>query len=176
MVIQSDIFRQIEKKEPAMQTEDLTEILRQHPFLSEMSDRHMGILVGCASNVHFAEGSTVIQEGQVANKFYLIREGRVALETDVIGRGRIRIQTVGPGDVLGWSWLIAPFRLHFTGSAVSDVRALALDGECLRKKCEEDHDLGYEILSRLSRVIERRLEGTRMQLLDLYTTETGVGV
>ncbi|HTO93705.1 MAG TPA: Crp/Fnr family transcriptional regulator [Bacteroidota bacterium] len=153
-----------------MHTENLTVILRKHPFLADVSDRHMEVLLGCASNVHFPEGSTVVQEGQVANKFYLVREGRVALETDVVGRGRIRIQTVGPGDVLGWSWLIAPFRLHFTGTAVSDVRALVLDGECLRKKCESDHDLGYELLSRLSQVIERRLEGTRMQLLDLYTT------
>jgi len=159
-----------------MQTENLTAILRKHPFLADVSDRHMEVLLGCASNVHFPEGSTLVQEGQIANKFFLIREGRVALETDVTGRGRIRIQTVGPGDVLGWSWLISPFRLHFTGTAVSDVRALALDGECLRKKCEDDHDLGYELLSRLSQVMERRLEGTRMQLLDLYTTASDVGV
>ncbi len=158
-----------------METENLTVILRKHPFLADVSDQHMEVLLGCASNVHFPEGSTLVQEGQIANKFYLIREGRVALETDVIGRGRMRIQTVGPGDVLGWSWVISPFRLHFTGIAVSDVRALALDGECLRKKCENDHDLGYEVLSRLSQVIERRLEGTRMQLLDLYTTTSDVG-
>jgi CRP-like cAMP-binding protein len=158
-----------------MQTEDLTVILRKHPFLADVSDQHMEVLLGCASNVHFPEGSTLVQEGQIANKFYLIREGRVALETDVIGRGRIRIQTVGPGDVLGWSWVISPFRLHFTGIAVSDVRALALDGECLRRKCENDHDLGYEVLSRLSQVIERRLEGTRMQLMDLYTTTSDAG-
>lgn len=158
-----------------MEKENLTVILRKHPFLADVSDQHMEVLLGCASNVHFPEGSTLVQEGQIANKFYLIREGRVALETDVIGRGRMRIQTVGPGDVLGWSWLISPFRLHFTGIAVSDVRALALDGECLRKKCENDHDLGYEVLSRLSQVIERRLEGTRMQLLDLYTTTSDVG-
>jgi CRP/FNR family transcriptional regulator, cyclic AMP receptor protein len=153
-----------------MQTENLTAILRKHPFLADLSDRHMDVLLGCASNVFFPEGSTLMREGEIANKFYLIREGRVALETDVVGRGRIRIQTAGSGDVLGWSWLISPFRLHFTGTAVSDVRALALDGECLRKKCEHDHDLGYELLSRLSQVIERRLEGTRVQLLDLYTT------
>jgi CRP/FNR family transcriptional regulator, cyclic AMP receptor protein len=158
-----------------MQTENLTVLLRKHPFLADVSDQHMEVLLGCASNVHFPEGSTLVQEGQIANKFYLIREGRVALETDVIGRGRIRIQTVGPGDVLGWSWLISPFRLHFTGIAVSDVRVLALDGECLRKKCEDDHDFGYEVLSRLSQVIERRLEGTRMQLMDLYTTTSDVG-
>ena len=156
-----------------MQTENLTDILRQHPFLAGLSDSHMQVLVGCASNVRFAEGSPLIHEGEVANKFYLVRTGRIALETDVNARGKIRIQTVGPGDVLGWSWLISPYRWHFNALAVADVRAVALDGECLRKKCEDDHDFGYEMLSRFSQVMERRLEATRMQLLDLYTTSPG---
>jgi CRP/FNR family cyclic AMP-dependent transcriptional regulator len=156
-----------------MQTENLTDILRQHPFLAGLSESHMQVLVGCASNVRFAEGAPVIHEGEIANKFYLVRTGRIALETDVNARGKIRIQTVGPGDVLGWSWLISPFRWHFNALAVAEVRAVALDGECLRKKCEQDRDFGYEMLSRFSRVMERRLEATRMQLLDLYTTSPG---
>jgi CRP-like cAMP-binding protein len=157
-------------KESLMQTEDLTEVIRQHPFLADLSKVHMEVLVGCASNVHFAEGSYAIREGEIANKFYLIRTGLVALESVVNARRRIRIQTVGPGEVLGWSWLVRPYRWHFNGLAVAEVRAIALDGECLRNKCENDHDFGYEMLSRFSRVIERRLEATRMQLLDLYTT------
>ena len=159
-----------------MQTENLTEILRQHPFLAGLSEPHMQVLIGCASNVRFAEGAPLIHEGEVANKFYLVRTGRIALETDVNARGKIRIQTVGPGDVLGWSWLISPYRWHFNALAVAEVRAVALDGECLRKKCEQDHDFGYEMLSRLSHVMERRLEATRMQLLDLYTTSPGAHV
>jgi hypothetical protein len=53
---------------------------------------------------------------------------------------------------------------------VADVRAIALDGGCLRQKCSEDHDFGYEILDRLTRVMESRLEATRLQLLDVYGT------
>jgi len=159
-----------------MQTENLSEILRQHPFIAGLSDAHLQVLAGCASNVRFPEGTSLLREGEVANKFFLIRTGRVGLETDVNARGKIRIQTVGPGDVLGWSWLISPFRWHFNGVAVTEVRAIALDGECLRKKCDQDHDFGYEMLSRLSHIMERRLEATRMQLLDLYTTTPGAHV
>ena len=159
-----------------MQTENLTEILRQHPFLAQLSDEYMALLLGCATNVRFDEGSYLIHEGQLANKFYLIRTGRVALEIDMEPRGRLRIQTVGHGEVLGWSWLISPFRWHFSGVAVADVRAVALDGECLRNKCENDHDFGYEMLKRLSQIMERRLEATRLQLLDLYGTAPGVSL
>jgi CRP-like cAMP-binding protein len=157
-----------------MQTENLTEILRQHAFVADLSEEHMQVLIGCASNVRFEEGAQLIQEGQTADKFYLIRTGRVALEVNINERGSLRIQSVGPGDMLGWSWLISPYRWHFTAVAVADVRAIALDGKCLRNKCETDHDFGYEMLKRLSQVMERRLEATRLQLLDVYGTSHGV--
>jgi CRP-like cAMP-binding protein len=151
-----------------MEKEDLSDLLQQHPFLAGLSHEHMETLVGCASNVRFSEGTTVMHEGQMANKFYLVRSGRVALQMQVTGKGDLRIQTVGPGEILGWSWLISPFRWHFSGVVVLDTRAIALDGECLRNKCETDPHFGYEMLKRLSQVMERRLEATRLQLLDVY--------
>lgn len=157
-----------------METEDLSEIMRQHPFLAGLPFEHMQTLVGCASNVRYEDGQTIIHEGQVANKFYLIRTGRVALQMDVPGKVPLRIQTVGPGEILGWSWLISPFRWHFSGIVVLDTRAIALDGECLRGKCERDPAFGYEMLKRLSQVMERRLDATRLQLIDLYDSTGGV--
>jgi len=155
-----------------MHKEDLTEILRQHPFLFGLSDEHMNTLIGCATNAHFAEGEYLAREGELANKFYLIRTGRVALEVGVSGKGSLRIQTTGPGEVLGWSWLIYPYRWHFSGVAVADTRAVSLDGECLRRKCESDPSFGYEMLKRLAAVMEHRLEATRLQLLDVYGMST----
>jgi hypothetical protein len=46
-----------------------------------------------------------------------------------------------------------------------------MDGECLRRKCEHDHDLGYELLKRFAEVITQRLQATRLQLLDVYSTK-----
>jgi CRP-like cAMP-binding protein len=151
-----------------MQIENLSDILRQHPFVADLPDHHMQILMGCASNIRFEEGSYLIREGQMAETLFLLRSGRVALEIDLAERGTLRIQTVGAGEVLGWSWLISPFRWHFSGCAVTEVRAVALDGKCLRTKCENDHDFGYEMLKRMSQTMERRLEATRLQLLDVY--------
>jgi CRP/FNR family cyclic AMP-dependent transcriptional regulator len=151
-----------------MEIEDLRTILRQHPFLVGLSDEHMATLVGCASNVRFPDGEHLIREGHDANTFYLVRSGRVALHIDMPGRGDLRIQTVGPGEILGWSWLIYPYKWHFSGVAVAETRAIALDGECLRTKCEKDPHFGYEMLKRLAQVMERRLDATRLQLLDIY--------
>lgn len=146
----------------------LETILAEHPFFEGLPDKHLKVIVGCASNVSFEEGETIFHEGEEANRFYLIRQGRVALEVYAAGIGTITIQTLDAGDILGWSWLVPPYRWHFDARAVEPVRAIALDGECLRRKCEEDHDLGYELLKRFAEIITQRLQATRLQLLDVY--------
>jgi CRP-like cAMP-binding protein len=148
--------------------ETLERILAEHPFFKGLEEPYLQLLVGCASNVRFNAGEVIFREGEEANRFYLIRQGKVAVETFAPGRGPIIIQTLGEGELLGWSWLIAPYRWRFDGRAVELTRAIALDGECLRGKCEEDHNLGYELMKRVAHVIEQRLEATRLQLLDVY--------
>jgi len=148
--------------------ETLEPILAQHPFLKELEPRHLKILIGCASNVRFNAGQILFHEGEEANQFYMIRQGKVAIEILAPELGPITVQTVGEGDVLGWSWLIPPYRWRFGARAVELTRAITLDGKCLRQKSEEDHDLGYELLKRFSGIIVERLEATRLQLLDIY--------
>jgi len=151
-----------------MPPENLTEILRKHPFLSDLEDEYLQTLLSCASNVTYSDGDYLFREGEEATKFFLIRTGKVALELHASERGTIRIETIGPGEVLGWSWLISPFRWHFDAIAVEDIRAFALDGKCLRTKCESDHDFGYEMYKRFSKILEHRIKITRLQLLDVY--------
>jgi CRP-like cAMP-binding protein len=148
--------------------ETLEPVLAEHPFLKGLDSRHLKLIVGCASNVRFDPGQFLFREGEEANQFYIIRHGKVAVDVFGAARGSITIQTIGEGEVLGWSWLIPPYQWHFDARAVELTRAIALDGKCLRTKCEEDHDLGYELLKRFSHIIEQRLEATRLQLLDVY--------
>jgi CRP/FNR family cyclic AMP-dependent transcriptional regulator len=148
--------------------EDLSRILRSHPFLQDLDEEYLNQIVGCASNVVFHEDQSIFKEGDEAEKFYLIRNGKVALEFNGRDKGRIRILTIGPGQILGWSWIISPYRWHFDAHAIEEVRAIALDGECLRNKCEQDPNLGYEMLKRFAHILEMRLNATRMQLLDVY--------
>lgn len=148
--------------------ETLEPILAKHPFLKGLKPEHLKILVGCASNVRFNAGQFLFHEGEEANEFYMIREGKVAVQIQGAERGPITVQTIGEGEVLGWSWLIPPYRWRFDAKALELTRAIALDGKCLRTKSEEDHDLGYQLLRRFAGIIVERLEAARLQLLDVY--------
>jgi CRP-like cAMP-binding protein len=80
----------------------------------------------------------------------------------------VQLETLGPGEILGWSWLFPPYRWHFDARASEPTRAVALDGTCLRAKCEADHDLGYALVKRFLYQLHQRLERSRLQLLDVY--------
>ncbi|MDH3445341.1 MAG: cyclic nucleotide-binding domain-containing protein [Deltaproteobacteria bacterium] len=148
--------------------EPLESIIREHDFFRDLEPEYLRTLTGCTSNVRFHAGEIIFKEGTEANRFYLIREGKIAVEVFVPGRGAITIQTIGAGEVLGWSWLFPPYRWNFDARAAEDTRAFALDGKCLRDKCEDNHDLGYELMKRFSVIMTARLQATRLQLLDVY--------
>ena len=150
-----------------MQT--LEPILAQHPFLQGLDPAMLSLIVGCASNVQYDANQMLFEEGDEATQFFIIRSGNVAIEMNVPGRGAVTIQTIGEGEILGWSWLLAPYLWHFTARAAELTRAIALDGTCLRRKCEQDAPLGYELLKRFAHVLEDRIESMRLQLLDIYS-------
>ena len=146
----------------------IDELIAATPTFAGLEPAHLELLAGCGRNEHVAAGELLMREGEAADRFFLIRRGLVALEVDAPGRGAMQIQTLHEGEVVGWSWLFAPFRWSMDGRAVENCGLIAFDGACLRGKCEDDHELGYQLMRRFAAVVIDRLQGTRLQLLDLY--------
>ena len=146
----------------------LAEYLPEHPFFAGLDASAMDLVVGCAQNVHFSDGDVLFRAGAPANTFYVIRHGRVALEVHDPRRQTMVVATLGDGEVAGWSWLVPPYQWMFDGRAVSSVSAVALDGACLRAKCDQDPALGYALMQRVAHVMYERLQDARMRLLDMY--------
>lgn len=151
-----------------MKFKSLDEILHSHAFFAGLAQPWLELISGCATNVSFAPDEYLCREEKEADRFYVIRDGRVALQLFVPGRGPLTVQTLEADDIVGYSWLIPPYKWAFDAVALERVRAVALDGKCLRGKCEEDHSLGYELMKRVSHVFLMRLQATRLQLADIY--------
>ena len=148
--------------------EGLERIISEHPFFEGLDQAYIDLITGCARNVRFEPGAYLFREGGPADEFYLIRHGRVALELPTPGHGAVTFQTLNPGDVVGVSWLVAPYRWSYDARAAELVRAISLDAKCLRGKCDKDHDLGYELMTRFVPMLVQRLHATRLQVLDVY--------
>ena len=116
----------------------------------------------------YAPGEPLLREGDPADRFVLVLDGKVALEIVLPDRPPITVQTVGAGEVIGWSWLVAPHRWRVDARAVKATRTLEIPGGALRSALDADPTDGYRFLLRLLPVVAERLEHTRIQLLDLH--------
>ncbi len=149
-------------------TRSIAQMLEAHPLFADLPDDAADLVAGCARNVAFEAGAKLIVEGDAADTFYLVRRGRVAIEVHVPGRGPVVLETVGAGAIVGWSWLVPPYRWTFDARAIEPVGAIAIDGACLRAKAQAEPAFGFALLTRISVELLARLQATRMRLLDLY--------
>lgn len=151
-----------------MEIHNLEKVLAQHPFMKDWDEEALKLIAGCAKNVTFKEGEFIFKEGGNADLFYILREGHVSVEIPAPVHGPLSIQTLGEGDVLGWSWFVPPYKWHFDARTTAATRAISFDVKCLRKKMEENPKFGYTVLKKFLPVILERLQATRLQLLDFY--------
>jgi CRP/FNR family transcriptional regulator, cyclic AMP receptor protein len=141
------------------------EALAGHPFLHGMSRDHLAVLAEAASDVTFPTRHRLFGDGGSANRFWLLQSGRVNLDLHVPGEGWMKIETIGMGELLGWSWLFPPYKWAFGAVAASPVEAFEFDGRAVRACCASDPVLGYEVTQRLAHVVAKRLQATRVRLI-----------
>jgi len=149
-------------------------LIAQQPFFKGLDSQQLQLLTGSALEMKFETGAILFQEGSPANRFYLILTGRVELTAEMEDGNAIPIQTLGPGDDLGWSWLFPPYSIHFTARALEPTTAIFFYGTRVREQCEQDHELGYQLMKRIAEVATQSLRATQrrlMQYIDKNTPE-----
>jgi CRP-like cAMP-binding protein len=146
----------------------IPEAFASHPFIRGLSDQHRLRLVSGVRTFTASSGQYLAREGEPAHAFYLVQSGHVEIGTHLAERGTVPIQTAGAAEVVGWSWLLPPYRWQFDARAIDTVQGLAFDAAWLREQCEQDHELGYQLLKQLLAVVSSRLAATRVQRLDIY--------
>ena len=158
------------KREDHSAAGTLEAAIAKHSFLAGVKPAHLRVLFQNAMRVHFKEGETIFREGDPANRFYLIETGKVSLETHVKEGPGHPVQTITAGDVLGWSWLFPPYYLHLSARALEPTRTIFFHGTRLREQCEQDHDLGYQLMKRIAEVVIQRLRATQQRLMECNDT------
>ena len=113
--------------------------------------------------------SVLMREGEPSDFLSLVLDGRVGLRVRVPERGQVTVMTVEPGDVVGWSAVVPPYRATSTAVALVDTELARFDGPELRAALVADAEFASELYPVLLSAVARRLEGTRLQLLDLFS-------
>jgi CRP/FNR family cyclic AMP-dependent transcriptional regulator len=146
-------------------SQELYALIAQQPFFKGLNAEQIQLLAVSALEMKFDTGAILFEEGSPANRFYLILTGRVELSAEMEDRNVIPVQTLGPGDDLGWSWLFPPYSMHFTARALEPTNTIFFYGTRLREQCEQDHELGYQIMKRITEVATQSLRATQRRLM-----------
>ena len=152
---------------PAQLTEG---VLSQHPFVKGASEQFLNELEEFSHETTFEAGAIILAEGAYADKCFLIRHGGVQLESRANGNP-VLLQTLGPGDILGWSWLYPPFQWHFSARAIEHCEMIELNAASLMIRAEENPVFGYELMKRISMQLIHRLEAARDRLVHEVKTQ-----
>lgn len=153
----------------------ISDELDRHRFFADLPGDLRAQLAGCGRNVVFNTGDRLITEGAAAELFYAIRSGRVAVGVRRANGKLALIETLHAGDLLGWSWLLPPYRWRFDAVAMEPVRAIELHADCVRGYLADHPQAGYDVALAVAGVMEERLESARLRLLDLYGSGDGDG-
>ena len=150
-------------------SESIENQLRRSALGLNLADSHVQALADLATPEVADAGTVLFKEGAEADRLSVVSSGSVALDMYVPRRGAIRILTLGAGDMLGWSALVSDGSMSATATVLEDTSLLNFDADPLRQLCTDDTDLGYAVLDLVARALARRLHGTRLQMLDLFS-------
>jgi CRP/FNR family cyclic AMP-dependent transcriptional regulator len=149
----------------------IIERLRDSEFFRDLPADARSFLAANAQVRRLGEGEVLFHYGEPARRFYLVADGHVSVEVAAIEGPALQLQDLGPGMVLGWSWLIPPHRWSFQARASTPVELIEFDGEVVLAECEKNPRLGYELLKRFSGLMSERLHHARQRMIDEWRPE-----
>lgn len=142
--------------------------MSSHAFFSGLSDDFIEFLADCAIKMRIKDGEALFKQGERADKFYLLRSGQVSIQVPALMGPTLDIQTLGEGEILGWSWLISPYRWSFQARAIEDSDVIEFDGSAILARCEQDPAFGYELFKRFAALMSERLDAARQKMMDQW--------
>ncbi len=119
----------------------------------ETETEHLAKVAAITQEVRFAPGTVIFREGDPSDALYVVLEGSVSLRKDGVEKTIVREkETFGM-----WSLLDESPRL-VTAVAVTEIKALKIEGEHLCDVLSSHFDIVRGILKYLARMIRRSLE------------------
>ena len=140
--------------------------LGESKLLSGLAPEFLGFLTEHARTLHVDQDRVVFHTGDRAHHFYLVASGHVSIEVAAIEGPSLQLQDLGPGMVLGWSWLIPPNRWSFQARAKTPIDIIEINGDAVLAECERNPKFGYELLKRFSALMSERLQHARQRMIE----------
>jgi CRP-like cAMP-binding protein len=145
-----------------------TEWLKKTELFGSLSESQLTILLSHSSAESFSEGKTIFRQGEEANRLYILIEGAVDLSVKTGEKIDFMTSKIEKeGAIFGMPSLIEPFRYNVTAMCLKPTKVLMIETVPLKKKMEEDPEMGMEIMKKLASIYFNRLNEIRSGVSNL---------
>lgn len=152
-----------------MASKSVKQVLAAAPVFSGLSEEYVDRLAAHAAEIQVENGTCLFRGGDPARHFYMLIDGEISIEIPAVTGPTLRVQRISPVRVLGWSWLLPPFKWSFNARAEADSRLLEFDGEAVLADCESDPAFGYEVIKRFSALMAERLDAAHRKMMEQWS-------
>ncbi len=134
--------------------------LRNVGILRGLTDWELNIVAQYFHQEALPAHTALFEEGGKADRLYILEEGAVSLQ---LGEGEIfPIQT--PGELIGWSFLVPPYRYTASAVTVAPSKFLLLRSPDFHYLIHREPRMGVKIMANVAEVVARRLTHFRLRL------------
>jgi CRP/FNR family transcriptional regulator, cyclic AMP receptor protein len=154
-----------------MNNQLILDYLKCHDFFSEFSADGLKFLSDCSAIRQISKGEILFRQGEKADKFYVVRRGCISVQMPAVMGPNLEIQSLNKDQLLGWSWLIPPYKWTFQTKAEEDSELLMFDGTAILARCEEDSKFGFELLKKFATLMSVRLDAARKKMMDEWNPD-----
>lgn len=152
-----------------MNSSSIEKLLTEAPAFSGLSDEYAKRLAGHGEEMEIGNGELLFRSGEPAKHFFVLVDGEISIEVPAVTGPTLRVQRLTPVRVLGWSWLLPPFKWSFNAKAERDSKVLRFDGEAVLEACESDPAFGYEVIKRFSALMAERLDAAHKKMMEQWS-------
>jgi CRP/FNR family cyclic AMP-dependent transcriptional regulator len=132
-----------------------------YELLNGLSPAEVEQILELGTRLIVPSGTLLFRLGDPADRLFLTERGRIRLTVPMHLRGKeedVLAEERSPGQTVGWSALIPPYRFTLSAAASLDTEVIALPQKALREYMAAQPAVGCKIALNLAVVIGHRLQ------------------
>ncbi len=149
-----DCIRRLERELPAKRERIDIDRLRKVEILQGLTEAELQNIVWFFQEENFPPGVSLCEEGARAEQLYILEQGSVWIQSKNLGR--LNVNT--PGRIVGWSFLVPPYRYTASAQTASPSRFLVIKSPDFYYLIHKEPKLGVKVMDNLAQIMASRFK------------------
>ncbi len=157
-----EFLQNLEKEFVAQGKETISiDRIRNVDIFKDLTDWELKSVSQFFREENFPEGITLCEEGEMADRLFILEQGAVSIKFKRGGQHEIRT----PGQIVGWSFLVPPNRYTASAVTIAPSMLLVINSPDFYYVIHQEPKIGLKVMDNLAQVVASRMMAQEGNLL-----------